>query len=123
LTAGVVVAALATTSGVVAEEPPIDTRPLMIRTLPVAAEAIPSRFVIESAMLVTRPVPDDGRLAAVVTDPSRLVGRVTAVAIERGEAFTLDLLVDPGTPSGSSLVDPSDIQPMRDEQGGFTAQP
>ena len=86
-------AALGSPSAILGEEPTVAYRPLEIRTILVARDTIPARFVIQPAMLVSRPMPDDGSLSAAITDPAQLVGQVTEVWVEAGQAFTEDVLL------------------------------
>jgi Flp pilus assembly protein CpaB len=77
------------------------------RTIVVAAQEIPARTLITDNMLVTRTVPDDPALSAVISDPAQVVNNLALVSIASGDVITRSMFGS-GNAAGVSILGPQE---------------
>lgn len=82
--------------------------PVATRTVLVASQMIPERTAIQASMLVNKKVPDDASYALAISDPSQVLGLVTAVTIYADQPITPNLLAGNSIDQGYSIVGPTE---------------
>jgi Flp pilus assembly protein CpaB len=82
--------------------------PVATRSVLVASDTIPARTVIQSSMLTTKTVPDDASYALAVSDPSQVLGLVTAVTVYADQPITPNLLATTATGQAFSITGPTE---------------
>ena len=83
--------------------------PAATRTVVVAAVEIPARTVIESGQLTLREVPEDAVVGQAITDPSSVIGLVTAVRVYAHQPLTPNLLASVSANAPFSITEPDEV--------------
>jgi Flp pilus assembly protein CpaB len=83
-------------------------QPIAMRTVVVAAQAIPARTVIEQSHVILRKVPDDATYDMAVTDPGQVLGLVTGVSVYDGQPITMNLFATSTAGYKFSILSPTE---------------
>jgi Flp pilus assembly protein CpaB len=80
-----------------------------MRSVVVAAVDIPARSIIESFHLTIRALPEDGLVSQAITDPTTVIGLVTAVRVYANQPLTPNLLASSSANAPFSIIEPDEI--------------
>jgi Flp pilus assembly protein CpaB len=80
-----------------------------MRSVVVAVVDIPARTVIESSQLTIRELPEDGLVSQAITDPTTVIGLVTAVRVYANQPLSPNLLASASANAPFSITDPDEV--------------
>lgn len=108
LIAGVLLALVAAgATFLLSRQAPPPPPPVAMRTVVIAAVAIPARTAITAGMLTTASLEVSPLLDDVLSDPAGAVGKVTAVGILKNQLISPNLL-GTGNPGGLAILSPNE---------------
>lgn len=106
---GVIMALLAfSTAFFLSNQKTATAEPVAMRKVLVAAQTIPARTVIEASMIQSRSVPDDPSTASALSDPSQVLGLVTAVTVYADQPISSNLIATTAAGQAFSILSPDE---------------
>jgi hypothetical protein len=87
---------------------PAEASPVVMQSIVVAAQDIPARTIITSAMVATAQMPASPLLGDVLADASGAVGKVAAVGIQKNQLISIGLLGTGAAGGGISILSPDE---------------